>query len=150
MTKISSIFHAFHLIRPLKNTSKCIYYMTRVYVINVYSFGIKAMHTYCAERDLNDHTCWWFYQPSFCQARVSHGTTHENACIQPWSMRQVGLIFTAKNNSWGTDGSRWNNGGLLYSASCHIQDSGCLGQTFSLQTGEHCSFQHILPHSLVM
>ena len=32
--------------------------MTKVYAINVYNFRIKAMHTYGAERALNDRTCW--------------------------------------------------------------------------------------------
>ena len=41
--------------------------MTRVYAINVYNFGIKAMHTYGAEHDLNDHTRWWFTNRHFAR-----------------------------------------------------------------------------------
>ena len=33
--------------------------MTKVYTIHVYTFGVKAMHTHGAERDLNDRTRWW-------------------------------------------------------------------------------------------
>ena len=41
--------------------------MTRVYAINVYNFGVKAMHTYGAERDLNDCSCWWFSDRPFAR-----------------------------------------------------------------------------------